>query len=155
MCVRKPNGDWVIEFPVEAPAGAVLKEDLTALQFLAMVRSTQLNWVKTGTAKPELAPGLHHNVSNTVQVGPDEWEAVADYIWEHREDFTGVSLLAKTGDKDYQFAPFESISTPADEIRWNNLLANYVPVDYSQMMEMEDGTALTQEASCAGAGCEK
>ncbi len=68
MCVRKPDGKWVIEFPVEAPEGALLKEDLTALGFLEMVRSTQVNWVLPGTADPSSSPDLNHNVSNTVTV---------------------------------------------------------------------------------------
>jgi ribonucleoside-diphosphate reductase alpha chain len=153
MCVRKPNGDWVIEFPVEAPDGAIVKADLGAIQFLEMVKSTQKNWVIPGTARPESSPGLTHNVSNTVHVKADEWEEVANYLWENRDSFTGVSLLPVTGDKQYAFAPCEAITTPADEVRWNQLLAGYKPVDYSQMRETEDGTALTGEAACAGGAC--
>lgn len=154
MCVRKPDGKWVIEFPVEAPEGAVLKEDLTAIQFLEMVKSTQQNWVMPGTARPESSPGLNHNVSNTVQVKPDEWDAVADYLWENREFFTGVSLLPNTGDKDFAFAPNEAIVTEADEARWNQLLAHYKPVDYTLLIEEEDATDVVQEPACAGGACE-
>ena len=154
MCVRKPNGDWVIEFPVEAPSGAVLKEDLTAIQFLEMVKSTQQNWVLPGTARPESSPGLTHNVSNTVQVKPAEWDAVADYLWENRESFTGVSLLPASGDKDYAFAPNEAITTETDEARWNQLLAHYKPVDYSMLIEEGDTTEAVQEPACAGGACE-
>lgn len=154
MCVRKPNGDWVIEFPVEAPEGAVLKEDLNAIQFLEMVKSTQLNWVMPGTARPESSPGYTHNVSNTVQVKPEEWEAVSEYLWENREHFSGVTLLPATADKDYSFAPNEAITTEADEARWNQLLAHYKSVDYTQLIEEEDETDVAQEAACAGGACE-
>lgn len=153
MCVRKPNGDWVIEFPVEAPPGALIRKDLSALQFLEMVRSTQKNWVVEGNGQSQVAADLYHNVSNTVTVRPEEWDAVADYIWTHREDFTGVSLLADTGDKDYSFSPNEEIVTSADEIRWNQLLMLYKPVDYGMMLETEDGTNLSGEAACAGGAC--
>lgn len=153
MCVRKPDGKWVIEFPVEAPEGATLKEDLSAEQFMDMVRSTQQNWVVPGTARDSAAPGLSHNVSNTITVKDDEWETVADYLWERRDEFTGVSLLSDLGDIVYAFAPFEAVKTEAQERRWNELVAGYVPVDYLSMFEAEDGTSLTSEAACAGGAC--
>lgn len=153
MCVKKPDGKWVIEFPVEAPEGATVKDDLTALEFLAMVRSTQENWVIPGTARPDSTPGATHNVSNTVTVKPDEWDAVAEYIWTHRETFSGVSLLPSTGDKDYSFAPNEAVTTPSDEIRYNQLVHDYTPVDYTEIVESADGTDLVGEAACAGGAC--
>jgi ribonucleoside-triphosphate reductase len=153
MCVRKPDGKWVIEFPVEAPAGAIVKEDLTATTFLDMVKSTQRNWVIPGTGSSVHSPGLTHNVSNTVHVKPDEWEAVADYLWDNSEFFTGVALIAATGDKDYAFAPNEEIVTEADETRWNSILAHYKPVDYAALVEVEDTTDLVGEAACAGGAC--
>jgi ribonucleoside-triphosphate reductase len=153
MCVRKPDGKYVIEFPVEAPPNATVRADLGAIQFLDMVRSTQQNWVLPGTADPKHSPGLNHNVSNTVTVRPDEWEKVADYLWENREYFTGVSLLASSGDKDYAFAPNEEVTTPADEARWNAILESYKPVDYTLMVEDDDETNLSSEAACAGGAC--
>lgn len=153
MCVRQPNGKWSIEFPVQAPDNAVLKEDLTAEQFMEMVRSTQQNWVVPGAPRQSHMPGLSHNVSNTITVGPDEWATVADYLWDHRGDFTGVSLLPDAGDMIYAFAPFEAVKTEAQERRWNELVAKYVPVEYFKMFEAEDGTSLTSEAACAGGAC--
>jgi ribonucleoside-triphosphate reductase (thioredoxin) len=154
MCVRKPDGKWVVEFPVQAPEGAVLKEDLTAEQFMEMVRSTQQNWVVPGATRPSYEPGLSHNVSNTITVRHDEWALVADYLWDNRKDFTGVSLLPDSGDMIYAFAPFEAVKTEAQERRWNELVAKYVPINYLNMFEAEDGTSLSAEAACAGGACE-
>jgi hypothetical protein len=154
MCVQKPDGKWVIEFPVEAPEGALLKEDFGAIDFLEMVRSTQQNWVLHGTARESAIPGLRHNVSNTVSVREDEWDAVASYLWQHHDEFTGVSMLPDSGDTLYAFAPFEAIKTDAQERRWNDLVAEYKPVNYLALFEAEDGTALTAEAACAGGACE-
>jgi len=153
MCVRKPNGKYAIEFPVEAPPGATVKADLDAIEFLEMVRSTQQNWVLPGTAHENYSPGLNHNVSNTITVKADEWDKVAEYLWENRYFFTGVSLLAATGDKDYAFAPNEEIITPADEARWNAILESYKPVDYELLMETDDATTLGGEAACVGGVC--
>lgn len=154
MCVRRPDGKWMLEFPVEAPDGATLKEDLTAEQFMEIVRSTQQNWVVPGATRASHVPGLSHNVSNTITVRPHEWALVADYLWRHRDSFTGVSLLADSGDTDYAFAPFEAVRTEAQERRWNELVAKYTPVDYLGVFEAEDGTSLTGEAACAGGACE-
>lgn len=153
MCVRKPDGKWVIEFAVQAPESALVKKDLTAVEFLEMVRSTQQNWVLPGTTRDEDAPGLSHNVSNTAQVKSEEWTTVADYLWTNKESFTGVSLLPDDGDTIYPFAPFEAVVTEAQERRWNELVAAYQPIDYLQILESEDGTNLSGEMACAGGAC--
>lgn len=154
MCVKKPNGDWVIEFPVEAPEGAIIKSDLSAIEFLELVKKTQINWVLSGTVREFNSPGLNHNVSNTCIVKDDEWDQVADYLFDHRQFFTGVSLLSYTGDKDYAFAPCEAVVTPADEAKWNSLIENYKSVDYTKMIEHNDETNLKGEQACAGGSCE-
>lgn len=154
MCQKKTNGDWVIEFPVQAPEGAIVLEDVGAIEFLTKVRSTQTNWVREGLADPDRSPGACHNVSNTVTVRPEEWDDVAEYVWEHKQDFSGISFLPATGDKDYAHAPREAITTEADEEKWNNLLRHYTPVDYSKMVEEEDNTDLSGELACAGGKCE-
>lgn len=153
MCVQKPDGKWVIEFPIEAPENAILKDDITALSFLDMVKSTQQNWVIPGTADETISPGLTHNVSNTVTVAPEEWESVADYLWANRDYFTGVSLLPSSSDKTYAFAPNEAVTTPADEQRWNNLISEYTPVDYTLLIEADDATTLKSELACVGGVC--
>jgi ribonucleoside-triphosphate reductase (thioredoxin) len=150
MCVRKPDGKYVIEFPVQAPDGAILKKDMTAIQFLEMVRSTQQNWVIPGTDDSGRSPGLNHNVSNTVNVAPHEWGQVADYLWEHRDSFTGVSLLPE--DPVLPFMPFEAVTNDDQERRFNELVAKYEPIDYLAIVEAEDGTDLVGEVACAGPG---
>jgi len=153
LCIRKPDGKWIIEFPVEAPAKAIIKDDLSATKFLDIVRSTQQNWVLTGTADASAAPGLSHNVSNTVTVRSNEWDEVLDYLWTNREFFTGVTLLSASADKDFAFAPNEAITTSADEKRWNDIILGYKPVDYTSMVEDEDGTHVSMEPACAGGLC--
>jgi ribonucleoside-diphosphate reductase alpha chain len=146
--------DDVITFCVEAPEKAILRNEMSAMDLLKYVHSTQQNWVVPGTARPESNPGLHHNVSNTLTVRPGEWDQVADYIWDNRADFTGVSMLAAAGDKLYQQAPHEEVVTPQEETLWNELIAKFRTVDYTQMREHEDVTNLQGEIACAGGSCE-
>ncbi len=146
--------DDVITFCVEAPEEAILRSEMSAMDLLKYVHSTQQNWVVPGTARPESNPGLYHNVSNTLTVRDGEWDDVADYIWENRADFTGISMLAASGDKLYQQAPHEEVISAQDETLWNELIAKFKPVDYTLMKEEEDVTNLQGEIACAGGACE-
>jgi ribonucleoside-diphosphate reductase alpha chain len=150
--VWDPETTDVITFPVEAPEGAVLRAELGAVEFLEKVRLVQRHWVQAGRGHEHFNPGLDHNVSNTVTVRDDEWEAVRDYIWQHRDAFTGISLLRATGDKVYPQAPREEVVTETDVAKWNAL--NYQPVDYTALVEHVDVTALADVAACAGGACE-
>ena len=114
------NGtDDVISFCIEVPDGSKTKNQIGALELLQHVRDTQRNWV-TGGKNAELCtqPWLTHNVSNTISVKPEEWDSVAQFIFDNREDFCGVSLLPVTGDKDYPQAPFTSIYLPEEMVKF-------------------------------------
>ena len=84
----------------------------------------------------------------------DEWDDVADYIWDNRADFTGISMLSATGDKIYQQAPHEEVITAQDETLWNELISKFQPVDFTLMKEEDDETNLQGEIACAGGACE-
>ncbi|MDP2137354.1 MAG: ATP cone domain-containing protein [Candidatus Didemnitutus sp.] len=150
--IYRPATDDVITFAVEAPPHAILREEINAVQFLQFVQLVQQHWVLKGEATVSRSPGLHHNVSNTCTVKADEWNGVADYIWQHREHFTGVALLGHDGDKRYAQAPREAVMTEDDFAKWNRL--KYSPVDYTQLEENTDETALKEVAACAGGACE-
>ena len=155
MCetsVYDPDHTDVITFPIEAPANAILKSDVTALEFLQYVSLVQRAWVKPGTNPVNnRAPEVSHNVSNTCVVKADEWEAVADYIWAHRADFTGISLLGDDGQTRYAQAPFQAVETDDDVLHWNRLQPR--PVDYTALKELADNTALKETVACAGGSC--
>lgn len=146
--------DDVITFCVEAPEEAILRSEMSAIDLLKHVHSTQQNWVIPGTARPETNPGLYHNVSNTLTVRDGEWDDVAEYIWENRSDFTGISMLAASGDKAYAQAPHEEVISAQDETLWNELISKFQSVDYTQMHEQDDATNLQGEIACAGGSCE-
>ncbi len=102
--------DEVITFMCEANTSAKTKKDVSALDLLAKVKLVQKHWVMPGSiAERCWQPYLVHNVSNTINVKSDEWDAVAEYIYKNRTYYTGVSLLSSTGDKDYHQAPFQAV----------------------------------------------
>ncbi len=142
----------VISFPVEGPVFGVFRDDLSAIKHLEYIRLVQENWVQAGRRHEAHSPGLHHNVSCTVSVRPDEWPAVAEFIWTHRYNFTGIALFQDCGDKVYGQAPREEIATPADVEKWNALV--YLPVDYTTLEESEDITELKQVVACSGGACD-
>jgi len=147
-----PDTTDVITFPVTAPADAILRKDIGAVKFLEYVKLVQQHWVVPGRRHETYNPGLHHNVSNTVTVRDDEWEAVQRFIWDNRQYFTGISLLRETGDKVYTQAPREEVTTETDMARWNAL--NYRDVDYTMLFEGTDLTTLADTVACAGGACE-
>lgn len=160
--------DYCISFAVEAPVGARLKTKETAVEFLMWVKAVQEGWVSRGTLRPQSVQRLTHNVSNTCVVEADEWDDVQKTLLKGRDVFAGVSCLSATGDYDYPQAPFQRVYAP-DEIEesdpqraeklaawelWNTLRETYVPVDYDQVLELDDNTNLMGEEACVGGQCE-
>ena len=102
------NTDFVASFPIENDANYLFKDDLLGINLLEKVKLVQKHWVEKSTNYDLcLNPETRHNVSNTINVV--DWDETRDYIYENREWFAGISLLANTGDKDYVQAPFTSV----------------------------------------------
>lgn len=106
----------VVSFPVELNENVLVKEDLSAIEFLKLVKLTKENWIEAGTNLDHdfyiTHPGLKKvrmNVSNTCVVGKDEWDDVRKFVWENREVFSGISFLPEGGDLLYPQAPYTSV----------------------------------------------
>lgn len=112
-----PNGtDLVITFCIETPENALTKQTVSALELLKRVQLTQQNWVAAGKTPERCAhKDVDHNVSNTINVAANEWEAVAEFIYENRNSFAGISMIPEGGDLDYKQAPMCAVWTN-DEI---------------------------------------
>jgi ribonucleoside-triphosphate reductase len=112
------NTDEVVKFPIEVPDGSKTKNQLPAVEMLAVVKDAQKNWVYAGKNKHLCTQEyLSHNVSNTVTVKPDEWEDVTKYIYSNRKYFAGISLIPQSGDKDYPQAPFTTVYTSREIVK--------------------------------------
>jgi ribonucleoside-diphosphate reductase alpha chain len=107
--------DEVVTFCITVPDGAKTKNDLDAITLLEHVKLTQQNWVTYGRVAERCTQSwLMHNVSNTINVRPDEWDKVADFIYDNRKFFAGISLLPISGDKDFPQAPMCAVYTPKE-----------------------------------------
>lgn len=106
------KSETVLSFPIELDDKAIVRTDFSTLDFLYRIYTTEKGWVMEGTNKEHpssiLKPKYRHNVSCTVSVKDNEWKDVADWIWEHRDGFFGLSFLSETGDLDYPQAPYTS-----------------------------------------------
>lgn len=114
--VWSANGtDDVIVFCVEVPDGSKTKNQVDAITLLDHVKLTQQHWVSSGK-RPERCTQnwLTNNVSNTINVKEEEWDDVANYIYDNRKHFAGISLLPMRGDLDYPQAPFVAVHAPKE-----------------------------------------
>lgn len=107
-----PKGESVLSFPVELDENTMVRVDFSTIDFLKRIYSTKMNWIENGTnwehPSTKKNPKIRMNVSCTVSVKDEEWEKVADWIWDHKKGFCGLSFLPESGDLDYPQAPYTS-----------------------------------------------
>lgn len=129
---------YVLEFPVKAPTGATVKNDLTALDQLKHWKDVKENYTE-------------HNPSVTVSVGENEWIEVANWVYANWQIVGGLSFLPRY-DHVYQLAPYEEITKE----KYEELNARVQDIDYSKLMtyEHEDNTDVKKELACTGGTCE-
>lgn len=102
--------DDVITFLCKSNPASLTKSDVSAIDLLHKVKLVQQHWVTTGKNE-ELCvdKGLNHNVSNTITIESDEWDEAAEFIYDNRKYFAGISMLSASGDMTYQQAPFQEV----------------------------------------------
>lgn len=101
--------DYVVFVPIENEKG-IFKNDVKGVKHLEIIKFVQENWVNPG-ANPELClkPWLRNSVSCTVIV--NDQRSVIDYIYDNQDFFKAVSFISDFGDKDFNQAPFTSVSS--------------------------------------------
>lgn len=141
----KPDEEAKITIPQKAPINATVSTSESALSFLERVKRWSIRWVRPGHKD-----GLNsHNVSATVYIKDDEWDAVGEWMWMNRHYYNGLAVLPFDGGS-YTQAPFEEI----DNSEYSRLLKYANLIDLSQVVEMDDNTKLQGELACAGDNCE-
>ena len=151
-CLELDEHTGVVAFACEAPVGALTREHDSALAHLERVRLVYQHWVKPGSS-PSRVEGLTHNVSNTTTVKDDEWEEVADFLWEARGELRGVALLGWFGDSAYNNAPYQTVEEGSEaETIWFKLAAlDWSGVDLQGLDS--DYYDAQLEPACSGGQC--
>ncbi|PCI30819.1 ribonucleoside-triphosphate reductase [Candidatus Kaiserbacteria bacterium] len=129
---------YVFEFPVKAPKGAILKNDISALDQLEHWKDVKVNYTE-------------HNPSVTISIGNDEWIQVANWVYENWDIAGGLAFLPRN-DHVYQLAPYEEIN----KATYEKLYKTVENIDYSKLLtyEQRDETDVKRELACAGGLCE-
>lgn len=155
------GADYCAVFAMEGRG--TTRDELSAVELLERARLALNSWVKPGTARPSRLVGAHHNVSLTASVRPDEWEEVEAYLWTHRAELRGVSLLSMSGDYDYPQPPLQAVEEPTDTSTpeqvaawelWQRIKRESASVDYDSVSEDTDNTRPLELDACAGGSCE-
>jgi ribonucleoside-diphosphate reductase alpha chain len=138
--VMKPNDTYVFSFPVKAPDGAIVRNDLTAIEHLNIWLVYQRAWCE-------------HKPSITVSVKEDEWMEVGAWVYKHFDEVSGISFLPHS-DHSYKQAPYQEVT----EEEYNNLVAK-MPAEIRwedlSFYETEDGTSTNATLACSSDGnCE-
>lgn len=143
-CKFKPHLEAVMSFPQKAPEGSILRTE-PALNLLQRVKKFNKEWVQNGYHEG----ANNHNVSCTISIRDNEWDSVGQWMWENRNDYTGISVLPYDNGTYIQ-APFED----CDKETYEKLLVSLHDINLDDVREFEDNTALTDQVACAGGACE-
>lgn len=154
VCDDRDPQVGIVSFACEAPAGAIVRKDLSAEDFLKKVEFIQRYWVAPTTKLREKNQfGLTHNVSNTCTVKADEWDDLINRIWRLRDSVKGISLLSDYGDHVYENAPYQTVEDDNIEMieKYNKLLS----ADWSKVNLNVGGFKENPavEPACAGGVC--
>lgn len=138
--LMKPEVSEVFSFPIKAPAGALTRKDLTALEHLELWLTYQRHYCE-------------HKPSITVNVKDEEWLDVGKWVYDHFDEVSGISFLPYA-DHVYQQAPYqevteeeynEALAKMPKELHWS-LLAHY---------ENDDEAVIGgRELACSAGQCE-
>ena len=141
----RPHDTAVISVPQKAPKNAITRHE-SALDMLDRVRHVSLDWIKPGHAKGQNT----HNVSATVAIKSDEWNAVGEWMWLNRKVYNGLSVLPYDGGS-YVQAPF----TDCTKEEYEALLPSLRNINLDLVKEESDETDLSGEIACGGSNsCE-
>ncbi|MDP3955950.1 MAG: ATP cone domain-containing protein [bacterium] len=130
---------FVLEFPVQAPKGALTRHNIKAIEHLEYWKMLKEHFTE-------------HNPSVTVQVEPHEWVQVGDWVFENWAQVGGLTFLPKN-DHSYRLAPYEEITKAEYEKR----AAVFPEIDFSKIVLYEYDDAHVKgakELACVAGTCE-
>jgi len=142
--VFKPTIQSVLSIPQKSPEGSITRSE-SALEMLERIKKLNKEWIKPGHRRGSNM----HNVSATVTIKKDEWGQVGDWLFDNKEYFTALSFLPEDLGT-YVQAPFTTITKQ----EFDEAVKSLHSIDLSKVVEIDDNTALMDQAACAGGACE-
>ena len=137
--VMKPDHTYVFSFPMKAPEGAVMRQDMSAIEQLELWLVYQKHWCE-------------HKPSVTISVKEDEWIEVGAWVYKHFDWMSGVSFLPYS-EHVYKQAPYQDCDSVVYQRELDKMPKN---IDWTQLSAYEttDMTEGAQELACVAGGCE-
>jgi len=129
---------YVLEFPIKAPEGSVVKNDLTAMDQFEYWRMLKNHYTE-------------HNPSITISVSNGEWLKVGNAVFENWDQIGGLSFLPRD-EHVYRLAPYEEIK----EEEYLRRMKAFPEIDFSKLVlyEYDDQTKGSKELACTAGLCE-
>ena len=137
--VTSPEHTWVFTFPIKAPKGSVVTDDLSPIQHLELWKIYQNHWCE-------------HKPSITVEVPEQDWMEVGAWVYRNFDCISGISFLPKD-DHVYKQAPYQRID--GNEYRsWVAKMPKDVDWVELEKYETTDHTIGSQEYACTSGKCD-
>lgn len=129
---------YVVHFPIKAPEGTVVRENVSAIDQCNYWLMAKLHWTE-------------HNPSVTIAYKPDEVIDLIQWVWDHRKYVGGLSFLPADNAK-YNQMPYEEISKE----EYEKLAAEFPVIDFSKLylLEKSDFTEASGELACVSGVCD-
>lgn len=131
---HKTNDTIVFSFPQEAPEGAMVAGDLSAVEHLRLVLDVNKHW-------------CDHNASATIYVGNDEWVPIGELLRERVGEVCGITFLPRIVNTGaYPYMPLEEVVGDLPPVK---------PLDWLKYAAYDDSSFSTKgEFACMGGSCE-
>lgn len=141
---KNPDQMVVFSWPTKAADAAIVRNDVTAIQHLELVKTYNSYWSE-------------HAVSCTVSVREHEWPRVGGWVYDNFDNLTGVSFLPHfAGDTTYPEDMIPELEVSED--RYQAELAKMpASIDWAGLAKFErdgEGVSATREFACVGNMCE-
>ena len=134
--VTKPESITVFTFPMKAPEGAIVRDDMSATDHMNLWLLYQRHYCE-------------HKPSVTINVKEEEWVDVAAWVWKYFDEISGVSFLPSDGGT-YKQAPYETITKEQYEAALKLMPKE---IDWN-LTEVDDHVEGIKTLACTANGCE-
>lgn len=134
----------VLSIPMKADKDCIFRHEPT-IDLLERIKRLNQKWIRAG----HKGGANMNNVSATVSVREGEINEVAEWMWENKDFYNGITILPYFGGT-YKQAPYVDIT----EEQYYEMLGKFPEeIDLSNVF-VPDFTDLKRESACSASGCD-